>query len=94
MPAERPIIVTDQPIFADCRDCVMAVDPTNPVSMQDALRRVLVDDDLQRDLAERASLGARRFRWSRIVNDHREIYAEARRAHHRRRSLLERPKRK
>jgi glycosyltransferase involved in cell wall biosynthesis len=88
MPVERPIIVTDQPIFADCRESVLAVDPDDPVAMQDALRRVLVDTDLRRDLAERASLGARRFRWSRIVNDHREIYAAARAAHDHRRSRL------
>ncbi len=86
MPVERPIIVTDQPIFADCRDCVFAVDPDDPVSLQDAIRRVLVDTAFQHDLAERASAGARRFRWSRIVNDHREIYAAARGAHDHRRS--------
>jgi glycosyltransferase involved in cell wall biosynthesis len=90
LPVERPIIVTDQPIFADCRDSVLAVDPTDPTSMQDALRRVLMDTDLRRELAQRAALGARRFRWSRIVNDHRDIYAEARAAHVRRQSLLDR----
>ncbi len=91
LPAERPVIVTDQPIFADCRDSVLAVDPADPTSMQDALRRVLVDTDLQRDLAERARLGARRFRWSRIVQDHRDIYAAARAAYDRRRSSFEMP---
>ncbi|MGO9343045.1 MAG: glycosyltransferase [Acidimicrobiales bacterium] len=90
MPTGRPIIVTDQPIFEDCRDSVLAVDPTDPTAMQDALRRVLVDPGLQRDLADRAALAARRFRWSRIVNDHREIYAAARAAHGRRQARRER----
>jgi glycosyltransferase involved in cell wall biosynthesis len=90
MPTERPMIVADQPIFADCRESVLAVDPSDPTALQDAIRRLLVDPDLQHDLADRAALGARRFRWSRIVNDHREIYAAARAAHARRRSLRER----
>ena len=88
---ERPIVVTDEPIFADCRDFVLAVDPSNQVWVEDALRRVITDVELQRDLAARASAGARRFRWSRIAADHREIYAAARRAHDRRHSLLETP---
>ncbi len=90
MPTERPIVVTDQPIFADCRESVLAVDPADPTAMQDAIRRVLVDPGLRHDLAERAAVGARRFRWSRIVNDHREIYAAARASNARRRSLRER----
>jgi glycosyltransferase involved in cell wall biosynthesis len=81
LPLERPIVVTDQPIFADCRDWVLAVDPADPTLMQDALRRVLTDVTFQRELASRAQAGARRFRWSRIISDHREIYCASRRAH-------------
>ena len=40
LPLERPVIVTDQEIFADCRDAVLAVDPTDPIWIEDALRRV------------------------------------------------------
>ena len=81
LPLERPVIVTDQEIFADCRDAVLAVDPTDPIWIEDALRRVLTDPELQRQLALRAATGARRFRWSRVITDHREIYATARGAH-------------
>jgi glycosyltransferase involved in cell wall biosynthesis len=79
--AERPIIVTDQPIFADCREWVLTVDPKDPESMQDALRRVISDPVLQRNLASKAEAAARKFRWSRIVSDHREIYCASRRVH-------------
>ena len=84
LPLERPIIVTDQPIFADCREWVMPVAPNDSESMQDAIRRVLIDDRFRADLAGRAQAGASRFRWSRIVSDHREIYCAARRAHRQR----------
>ena len=92
LPVERPVIVTDQPIFDDCRESVLTVDPDDPVAMADAVRRVLVDADLQRDLATKAAQGARRFRWSRIVNDHREIYAAARASYRSRQALLQRPR--
>jgi glycosyltransferase involved in cell wall biosynthesis len=81
LPLERPVIVTDQPIFADCREWVFPVAPDDPESMQDAVRQVLMDGGFRSDLAARARAGARRFRWSRIVSDHREIYCAARRAH-------------
>jgi glycosyltransferase involved in cell wall biosynthesis len=81
LPLERPIVVTDQPIFADCRDWVLAVDPTDPVLMHEALRRVLTDDRFKSDLASRARAGANKLRWSRIISDHREIYCASRHAH-------------
>jgi len=81
LPAQRPVIVTDLPIFADCRDAVLAVDPSDPVWIEDAIRRVLSDIGFQDQLATKAADGARRFRWSRAVADHREIYGAARRAH-------------
>lgn len=81
LPLERPVIVTDQPIFADCGEWVLAVDPTDPEPIQDAIRRVLTDVSFRNDLAGRAEAGAQRFRWSRIVSDHREIYCASRRAH-------------
>jgi hypothetical protein len=79
--AGRPVIVTDETIFADCRDDVLPVDPTEPMWMEDAIRRVLTDSELQRDLAGRAAAASHRFRWSLIVSDHREIYCAARTAH-------------
>jgi glycosyltransferase involved in cell wall biosynthesis len=80
LPLERPLVITDRSVFADCREWTFAVDPDDPQGMEDALRRVLVDPDLRDGLAARAGEGARRFRWSRIIADHREIYVAARRA--------------
>jgi glycosyltransferase involved in cell wall biosynthesis len=84
LPVERPIIATDLPIFADCRDALLVVDPNDPAALENAIRRVLMDPELQRDLSERAATAARRFRWSRVAADHREIYVAARSAFRRR----------
>ncbi len=80
LPLERPLVITDRPVFADCREWALAVDPEDPQAIEDAIRRVLVDPELRNALAARAGDGARRFRWSRVVADHREIYVAARRA--------------
>jgi glycosyltransferase involved in cell wall biosynthesis len=85
LPLERPLVITDRPIFADCREWTFTVDPNDPQGIDDALRRVLIDPELRDGLAARAGKGARRFRWSRIIADHREIYVAARRAGRRRR---------
>jgi glycosyltransferase involved in cell wall biosynthesis len=80
LPLERPLVITDRPVFADCREWTLAVDPDDPQGIEDALRRVLVDPELRDALASRAGDGARRFRWSRVIADHREIYVAARRS--------------
>jgi len=84
LPIERPIVATDLAIFADAGDSLLTVDPSDPTGIEDAVRRVLVDAELQADLAGRAARAARRFRWQRVAADHREIYAAARGAHRRR----------
>jgi glycosyltransferase involved in cell wall biosynthesis len=86
LPLERPLVITDRPVFADCREWTLAVDPEDPQGVDDALRRVLVDPELRDALAARAADGARRFRWSRVIADHREIYVAARRSGRERRS--------
>jgi glycosyltransferase involved in cell wall biosynthesis len=80
LPLERPLVITDRPVFADCREWTFAVDPDDPQGIENALRRVLVDPELRDGLGARAGEGGRRFRWSRIIADHREIYVAARRA--------------
>ena len=85
LPLERPLIVTDRPVFADCREWTLPVDPDDPQAIEDAIRRVLVNPELRKALAIRAGDGARRFRWSRVVADHREIYVSARRSSRERR---------
>jgi glycosyltransferase involved in cell wall biosynthesis len=80
LPLERPVIATDLAIFADCREALLTVDPEDPYALEDALRRVLGDDQLASDLAMRSRRAARRLRWSRIAAEHRQIYAAARRS--------------
>ena len=81
LPLERPVIVTDKPIFADCRDSVLAVDPADPTAMRGCTPA--------RPVRRPARLGPRRcdrarppgkLRWSRIASEHRQIYAAARRS--------------
>jgi glycosyltransferase involved in cell wall biosynthesis len=84
LPLERPVIVTDEPIFADARESLMVVDASKPSGLEDAIRRLLMDGELQESLAMRAADTARRFRWERVVADHREAYVAARRASRRR----------
>jgi glycosyltransferase involved in cell wall biosynthesis len=80
LPLERPLVVTDRSLFADCREWTLVVDPHEPQGIEEAIRRVLADPELHSSLAAQAGDGARRFRWSRVIADHREIYVTARRA--------------
>ena len=59
LPLERALVVTDEPIFADSRDVVLTAERADPVGLESALRRVLLDESLQDDLAARASRRAR-----------------------------------
>jgi len=80
LPLGRPVIVTDEPIFADSRDALLVVDPDDPLGIESALRRVLSDPEMAADLAGRAAAQAHRYRWQRVVADHREVYTAAQRA--------------
>jgi glycosyltransferase involved in cell wall biosynthesis len=84
LPVGRPIIATDLPIFADCREALLVVDPDDPSALESAIRRVLSDPPLQEELSDGAATAARRFRWPRSAAHHREIYAAARSAFRRR----------
>jgi glycosyltransferase involved in cell wall biosynthesis len=77
LPLERALVVTDEPIFADSRDVVLTADRADPVGLESALRRVLLDQSLQDELASRASRRARSLRWDRVVADHRDVYLQA-----------------
>jgi glycosyltransferase involved in cell wall biosynthesis len=80
LPVGRPIVATDLPIFADAGDALLLADPADPTGLEECVRRVLMDRSLQVELAAKAVRAAGRFRWSRAVADHREIYAAARSA--------------
>jgi glycosyltransferase involved in cell wall biosynthesis len=86
LPLGRAVVVTDEPIFTDSRDAVFTADGEGPMAIASAIRRVLADDELREDLAGRAALRAQSLRWSRVVADHREIYAAASRAGNARRT--------
>lgn len=88
LPLGRAVVVTDEPIFNDSRDSVCVVDPADPQGIEHAIRRVLTDPDLQRELASRATIRAHGVRWDRVVADHREIYTGAIRAGRVRRARL------
>jgi glycosyltransferase involved in cell wall biosynthesis len=89
LPLGRAVVVTDEPIFTDSRDAVFTVDGEDPPEIAAALRRLLFDDDLRQNLADRAAHRAQSLRWSRVVADHREIYAAASRAGRARRERRE-----
>jgi hypothetical protein len=80
LPLGRAVVVTDEPIFADARDSLLVIEGTDQLGIEDAVRRVLHDQDLQDDLARRSAALAHRFRWPRVIADHREIYLAAKRA--------------
>lgn len=80
LPLGRAVVVTDEPIFADARDSLLVIEGNDQSGIEDAVRRVLHDQDLQDDLARRSAALAHRFRWPRVVADHREIYLAAKRA--------------
>jgi glycosyltransferase involved in cell wall biosynthesis len=86
LPLGRAVVVTDEPIFADSRDALLMVDPSDPLGIESAVRRVLIDTDLQDRLAAQSATYAHRVRWGRVVADHREIYLAAVRAGRERRA--------
>ncbi|MHB8497248.1 MAG: glycosyltransferase family 4 protein [Acidimicrobiales bacterium] len=80
LPLGRPIIASDLPIFADAMEALLAVPSGDVVALQDGVRRVLADPELQSDLIARSISAARRFRWSNAAAEHRQIYLAARRS--------------
>lgn len=80
LPLGRPIIASDLPIFADAMEALLTVPSGDVVALQDGVRRVLADPELQSDLIARAISAARRFRWSNAAAEHRQIYHAARRS--------------
>jgi glycosyltransferase involved in cell wall biosynthesis len=78
LPVGKPVVATDLPIFADVRDALMLVEPDDSASLTASLCKVLLNDGLQAELAQRAQAAAQAFRWSLIVAQHREIYTTIR----------------
>ena len=57
-------------------DAALLVDPLQPEAIADAMRRVLTDDELRRDLKARGLVRAKQFSWERSIRRVREIYGE------------------
>jgi glycosyltransferase involved in cell wall biosynthesis len=57
-------------------DAALLIDPYEPESIADAMRRVLTDERLREDLRARGLARAREFSWERSVRRVREIYEE------------------
>jgi glycosyltransferase involved in cell wall biosynthesis len=57
-------------------DAALLVDPYDPEAIADAMRRVMSDDELRRQLKERGHIRARHFSWDRSVRRVHEIYQE------------------
>ncbi len=85
LPLGRAIVVTDEPIFADSREAVLPVDPDDPLALEHAIRRVLLDRPVNEEFSRKAARRAQALRWDRVVADHRDIYLAAKRAGTRRR---------
>ena len=57
-------------------DAALLVDPLQPEAIAEAMRRVLTDPALRRDMAARGLERARHFSWDRSIRRVREIYGE------------------
>jgi glycosyltransferase involved in cell wall biosynthesis len=57
-------------------DAALLIDPYEPDSIADAIRRVLTDERLREDLRQRGLERARHFSWDRSIRRVREIYDE------------------
>jgi glycosyltransferase involved in cell wall biosynthesis len=57
-------------------DAALLIDPYEPDSIADAIRRVLTDECLREDLRQRGLERARHFSWERSIRRVREIYDE------------------
>jgi glycosyltransferase involved in cell wall biosynthesis len=57
-------------------DAALLVDPLQPEAIADAMRRVLTDAELRKDLKARGLIRAQQFSWERSIRRVREIYGE------------------
>ena len=77
MASGTPVItsnVSSLPEVAD--DAALLVDPLQPAAIADAMRRVLTDSQLRKDLSARGLARARQFSWERSIRRVHEIYGE------------------
>jgi glycosyltransferase involved in cell wall biosynthesis len=57
-------------------DAAVLIDPYDPESIADGIRRVLTDEGLRADLRRKGMERARAFSWEKSVSRIREIYGQ------------------
>jgi glycosyltransferase involved in cell wall biosynthesis len=73
-----PVVTSDLSSLPEVAgDAALLVDPTSVDSMADALHRLLVDDDLARELSARGPQQAARFTWHRTALETVAVYRQA-----------------
>lgn len=78
MAAGTPVVCSDLPGFrAVAGGAADLVPPGDAGRLADALRRVLLDDDLARDMSKASSRLASAYDWSRLVQNVESIYSLA-----------------
>jgi glycosyltransferase involved in cell wall biosynthesis len=85
LPAGRPVIASDLPIFADAREAIYTYPPGDQHALEQAVTKVLADPVLANSLANNALTRASRARWGLAAAAHADVYRAAREAGRRRR---------
>ncbi len=85
LPTGRPVIASSLPIFSDLADALLTYPPGDDDALLAAVRRVLADPSLGRELARKTAERAARARWDVVAAEHLRVYQEAWRASRRRR---------
>lgn len=75
MTAGCPVVASDATSLPEVvGDAGLLVDPEDPYTFGQALRRVLTDDELQRELTDAGFERAREFSWRRCAEETLEVY--------------------
>jgi glycosyltransferase involved in cell wall biosynthesis len=75
--AEVPVVCSDAASLPEVAgEGALLFDPSSTAELASALRRVLTDDRLRRDLVEAGSTNLQRFSWERAAKETRQIHLE------------------
>ncbi len=78
MACGTPVAASDLSVLAEVADDVFApMDPTDVVSIEEAIERAAFDETLRANLRHDGLERAQRFDWDRVVKDHIHVYGEA-----------------
>lgn len=87
LPAERPIVATDLPIFGDFGEAVLRVPPGDQTALRNAVTRLLQDPNLAAALVRESSARAVQASWGAVAARHLAVYREASTASKERRQI-------